>query len=1220
MASAPFKVKALFEYNSPHDDDLNLSIGQVVTVTAIEDDDWYYGEYDLEDGSKNEGIFPRNFVEKYEPVAPPRPTRARPKKDPETPAAPPEPEPVPEPEPPKAVLPPPAPQKAEPESEPEEEEEEEEEEQPAQHALPSSKPQPISPPMKSPVAAASHPQPVPFATKPTPLEPPAAHKPADPGPAHAPAKAGPSQPKPSGPPPVAGKPSTNTFKDRIAAFNKASAAPIAPFKPSGLGTGSNFIKKPFVAPPPSRNAYIPPAQNAPQPSKVYRREEDPEVKEQEAEIQESAERAGLTHTTSNDGDGDEEDQPKPMSLKERIAFLQKQQMEQAQRHAEAAAKKEKPKRPPKKRVESHESDTPDVEPAAPSLERRDTQETAGRTSVDEPPQRAPPPRRKPSRGAPEHVQDGNEADMSGAGDTTEGPDELTEREESDEVHKRMSRPPPAAPPQIHHERSKDGEEEEEEDEGQGEEEDYDPEARRKEELRARMAKISGGGMGMGGMFGMPMPAMGGPSPASQKRKKSSQAEERHDDSKETSPAAHAPPVPVMALPGMSRPGPTSPTEEPEEEEARPHAPPVPIARPRPHELEDDEVEAPLRASYDRSPPELPTPTQEPTSPPPIPSGRPAPPPVPSESRPLPPPLPAQQQSEGSESDDEMSERPQIDTRRESTQHATRAPPPPPVSVPAPPVPMSPRSPHTKRHSYVGDDSSPSIAPGSGKRMSRPPPPVPDSAPLPPPAANRPPPPPPPGVPSRASTAEMHATSPHPMRPDGGDEEEVTEYEGDYDTDIASSVPHKDALKAHAREPSHDDNSIRSPVSEAPPTMPPPPPIPNSGAGAPRTMPPPIPSQPPPPPARPSAEMPRGAPPPPPPPKEATPRYDDDEYDPYNYTSSSQGIPIPGLPQPPTPKMDQPPYPPDHPSAPAFSPVERRGPPPAPSSGRSSHRQSLDIHRAAAQGKKSIDASRPSISMDSWYCANDLDLAQYTNWWQQPNTLPPALQGRRDIYFEFEEQTSASGSQRVVTRDVYVLYQDYSQTIITVSYDANNVSDVEIDQRHEAPPRAPRKDELENVYDRFGRSIIDVVKENREKVVGDGTPQGLIVELLKPQKSALLPVGTRAYGALVYQNLANASTQLHDEIRPGDIISIRNAKFQGKHGPMHAKYSAEVGKPDHVGIVAEWDGTKKKVRAWEQGRESKKCKVESFKLDDLRSGEVKIWRVMPRSWVNWDDRN
>lgn len=68
--------------------------------------------------------------------------------------------------------------------------------------------------------------------------------------------------------------------------------------------------------------------------------------------------------------------------------------------------------------------------------------------------------------------------------------------------------------------------------------------------------------------------------------------------------------------------------------------------------------------------------------------------------------------------------------------------------------------------------------------------------------------------------------------------------------------------------------------------------------------------------------------------------------------------------------------------------------------------------------------------------------------------------------------------------------------------------------------------------------------------------------------------------------------------------------------MHSKYSVEVGKTDHVGVVIEWDGTKKKVRAWEQGRESKKVKLESFKFGDLRSGEVKVWRVMARNWVGW----
>src|SRR6266536_6028188 len=93
MSSPPFKVKAVYEYNSPHEDDLHFPAGQIITVTDEEDDDWYNGEYVDAAGVKQEGIFPRNFVEKYEPTAPPRPTRSsRPKKEAE-----PTPEPAPQP-------------------------------------------------------------------------------------------------------------------------------------------------------------------------------------------------------------------------------------------------------------------------------------------------------------------------------------------------------------------------------------------------------------------------------------------------------------------------------------------------------------------------------------------------------------------------------------------------------------------------------------------------------------------------------------------------------------------------------------------------------------------------------------------------------------------------------------------------------------------------------------------------------------------------------------------------------------------------------------------------------------------------------------------------------------------------------------------------------------------------------------------------------------------
>ena len=522
MSSLPFKVKAIYEYTSPHEDDLHFPNGQIITVTEEEDEDWYVGEYVDASGVKQEGIFPRNFVEKYEPTAPPRPNRASrvPKK---------EPEPAPEP---RTV--------AEPDPEPEHEE---------VQAAPVAR----EPPPAAPQAVASPPPP-----KAEFSPPPAAPKPA------------PSSLKPSAPPPVSEKPSGGSFRDRIAAFNKA-APPVAPFKPGGLSSGgsNNFIKKPFVAPPPSKNAYVPVPREAP-PQKIYRREEDPEIAAKESENLEQAEKAGLAPSSH---DADTEDQPKPTSLKERIALLQKQQMEQAARHAEAAQKKEKPKRPAKKRTESHGQMEAAEDEDGGALERRDTEDTIGKPSMDSVREDPSAPRkRKSSRGAVttpglhprQSFGDGNEADMSGAGDETEEPEEMsTGRDDSDDKPRIKAPPPPARAPTAPVVQPDVGEEEgtaeeladeDDDEEEEEEEEEIDPEVRRKEELRARMAKMSGG-MGMHGMFGggMPMPGM---APSKKKKATGPVASEKRSGEygAEDVPShvARAPPVPMIPMLGMSR--------------------------------------------------------------------------------------------------------------------------------------------------------------------------------------------------------------------------------------------------------------------------------------------------------------------------------------------------------------------------------------------------------------------------------------------------------------------------------------------------------------------------------------------------------------------------------------------------------------------------------------------------------------------------------------------
>ncbi|OWP00408.1 SH3 domain-containing protein [Marssonina coronariae] len=1157
MSSPPFKVKAVYEYTSPHDDDLHFPLHQIITVTDVEDDDWYNGNYVDASGVLQEGIFPKNFVERFEPTAPPRPTRApRQKKEVE-----PDPEPAREPSPTLQSV-------HEPEPEPEPEREQEEvHEAPAALEPPPSVPNPqvVSPPLPKQAEYA----PLPTAAKPIPIS------------------------KPSAPPPAVEKPGGGSFRDRIAAFNKA-APPPAPFKPAGFSSGgsNNFIKKPFVAPPPSKNAYVPVARDPP-PQKIYRREEDPEVVATQTESQEQAERAGLAPTSSeNDG----EEQPIPTSLKERIALLQKQQLEQASRHAEAAHKKEKPKRPVKKRSNSHE--VVEGEEGA-TLERRDTETTTGRLSVDSVREStredSPAPRKRRSLIQPrKSFGDGNEADMSGAGDITEEPEEYSHgMDDSDEKPKHQASQAlaraPSAPVREPGADEREGALEEGEEEIE-EEDDIDPEVRRKEELRARMAKMSGG-MGMHGMFGggMPMPA-----PVPPKKKKSIGTSEKRsgeygaDDL--SSLSARAPPVPMIPLPGLSQV--RSPDEVDKQLGHYEDTPPVSATRPA-DEVPDIEEVIP---SQDTAAP-LSSPQHEGGAPP-IPSGRPGPPPVPIDTRPAAPMSP----SAGSESDDELSS-------REQQAPPAEAPREPPRSLEGQ---VSPKSSNIKRMSYFGSEASPSppVTPGINKRLSRLPPPIPGAMPTSQPHSRAPPHPTSGAVLTRAQTNDQHVLSSPKAASKEENEEEVTEYEGDYDTDIASAAPYKDALKA--AEPD-DGAPVRSPTRmpvSAPPPFP--------STTAPRAIPPPLPAQAPPV-SRQSFDVPRAAPPPPPSTRVPAPlEQDDDEYDPYKYAAPKAAAPA--GPPPRSEKNDEDLYSASPPRSFASSvPQDRPAPQLPPSGSRPPARKSLDISRSATTSRRSVELGR--MSMDSGFVANDVDLAPKSLWWTQPKGVPPVFSGRRDIALDFEESSAPGrGGTTIVTKHLYVLFQDYSQTIITVEYDAQDPKKVRLEQRHDQPPSHQRQDQLEQAHEKYGRKIIEAVYSKKETVVGDGTPQGLVKKLLEPFSDALLPIGTRAYGAIVYSNLANASTQQSDEIRAGDIITLRNTKFQGKHGPMHAKYSIEVGKPDHVGVVAEWDGTKKKVRAWEQGRESRKVKLESFKLDDLRSGEVKIWRVMPRSWVGWHGPN
>ena len=592
---AGLKVKAVYEYTSEEPDDLSFPVGQVIAITEEIDADWYEGEYTDHTGVKRSGIFPNNFVEKYEPEIPSRPSRpTRPKQDTQTSAIP-------------SVV-----TQHEPETEQLREEEQDTPPVPA-----ASKPQP--PPViipdeparaqdevRSPPSAVSERGPIAQA------EPPAAPKPVPSEPASAESK------KP--PPPVA--PKSNAFKDRIAAFNQPAAAPVMPFQPQGHKSQPSFIKKPFVAPPPSSSAYVPPPIKQEPLHKPYHREEDPEIQQRQEEDKAAAEAAGFRDESQHaQQDEDEEDAPKPQSLKERIALLQKQQVEQAQRRAGGGEKKEK-KLPVRKPSEPEGEDDELERVRSPRDERQslDIARERPRVPSTQTTQELPQAPMSPLPDAPQHeiLSGGEEADQSAAGETTEDDAGTIGPEDSDDkpAIPRRSSTMPREPVNVGNEHVATQHVEEEAEEDEDEEDSMDEETRKREELRQRMAKMSGG-MGMAGMFGPPggMPMPGKSAPKKRTSTKNSDRQASGDMQSPTSPVGEQQRMPMMPIPGMQRVQ-SPPSEDPRrsvEREREPEA--TPISRQRqPDEVPDVEDVMP-------EPPPRTSMAEERGAPPPVPKGK-----------------------------------------------------------------------------------------------------------------------------------------------------------------------------------------------------------------------------------------------------------------------------------------------------------------------------------------------------------------------------------------------------------------------------------------------------------------------------------------------------------------------------------------------------------------------------------------------------------------------
>ncbi|KAJ3835415.1 hypothetical protein F5878DRAFT_628000 [Lentinula raphanica] len=170
-----------------------------------------------------------------------------------------------------------------------------------------------------------------------------------------------------------------------------------------------------------------------------------------------------------------------------------------------------------------------------------------------------------------------------------------------------------------------------------------------------------------------------------------------------------------------------------------------------------------------------------------------------------------------------------------------------------------------------------------------------------------------------------------------------------------------------------------------------------------------------------------------------------------------------------------------------------------------------------------------------------------------------------------------------------------------------------------PPAPPAHDlvlspeDLVAIWGRVGVQVCEVAttlfEKSKKALIGDGTYSGFIDATLKEVPNAA-PISGQDYGYLIYMQSGASVQKRASDILPGDVVWMHDAKFKGHKGIQ--TYSQTVGSTEPLlGVVGEFESKKFKIRVFQANQHVGQQTVESvsYRLEDLKSGLVKIFRVL-----------
>ncbi|OJA10865.1 hypothetical protein AZE42_06829 [Rhizopogon vesiculosus] len=182
------------------------------------------------------------------------------------------------------------------------------------------------------------------------------------------------------------------------------------------------------------------------------------------------------------------------------------------------------------------------------------------------------------------------------------------------------------------------------------------------------------------------------------------------------------------------------------------------------------------------------------------------------------------------------------------------------------------------------------------------------------------------------------------------------------------------------------------------------------------------------------------------------------------------------------------------------------------------------------------------------------------------------------------------------------------------------------------------DELMAIWGKVGVQMVEsatmLFDKSKRSLVGDGSYAGFVRAVIGQVPNAQRPsLDGEDWGYMIYAQTASSVQRRVAEIMPGDVIAFWDAKLKGHKGLQ--TYSQNVGAGENgplLGVVSEVEGKKSKVRVWQANQHvgqqvsslrrwrrktngaltqkaTQTVENVSYRLEDLKSGNVKVFRIM-----------